>query len=57
MVAVRPKASAEGMESFVALRYEIPEAARMLRMSRAQLYNRISEGAIRPQSTAQNAAA
>ena len=31
------------------LRFEIPEAARILRMSRAQLYNRIGEGSIRPQ--------
>jgi hypothetical protein len=32
-----------------ALRYSIAEAARILRMSRAQLYHRIREGAIRPQ--------
>lgn len=32
-----------------ALRFEIPEAARMLRMSRAQLYIRIQEGCIKPQ--------
>jgi hypothetical protein len=31
-----------------ALRFNISEAARMLRMSRAQLYNRIGEGAIQP---------
>lgn len=32
-----------------ALRFDIAEAAEILRMSRAQLYNRICEGAIRPQ--------
>lgn len=32
-----------------ALRFEIPEASRILRMSRAQLYHRIGEGAIRIQ--------
>ena len=32
-----------------ALRFEVPEAAQILRMSRAQLYNRIHEGSIRPQ--------
>jgi hypothetical protein len=31
------------------LRFGIAEAAQMLRMSRAQLYVRISDGAIRPQ--------
>lgn len=32
-----------------ALRFEVSEAARILRMSRAQLYNRIHEGALKPQ--------
>ena len=32
-----------------ALRFEITEAARILRMSRAQLYNRINDGALTPQ--------
>jgi len=32
-----------------ALRFEIPEAAAILRMSRAQLYNRIQSGTIKPQ--------
>ena len=32
-----------------ALRFEIPEAAQILRMSRAQLYNRIQQGSINPQ--------
>jgi excisionase family DNA binding protein len=31
------------------LRFEIREAAEILRMSRAQLYNRISDGAIKSQ--------
>jgi len=31
------------------LRFEMPEAARILRMSRARLYTRVREGAIRPQ--------
>ena len=31
------------------LRFEVIEAARILRMSRAQLYNRMQEGSIRPQ--------
>lgn len=32
-----------------ALRFEITEAAQILRMSRAQLYNRIHDGALTPQ--------
>ena len=32
-----------------ALRFEVFEAAQILRMSRAQLYHRIQEGAITPQ--------
>jgi Helix-turn-helix domain len=35
--------------SLPALRFEVYEAARILRMSRAQLYNRIHEGCIKPQ--------
>jgi excisionase family DNA binding protein len=31
------------------LRFDIAEAAQILRMSRAQLYNRINEGSITPQ--------
>jgi excisionase family DNA binding protein len=31
------------------IRFSIPEAASLLRMSRAQLYNRINDGAIKPQ--------
>jgi|HubBroStandDraft_3_1064219.scaffolds.fasta_scaffold110426_1 hypothetical protein len=32
-----------------ALRFEIIEAARILRMSRSQIYTRIQEGSIKPQ--------
>ena len=32
-----------------ALRFEMPEAARILRMSRARLYTLVREGAIKPQ--------
>jgi hypothetical protein len=32
-----------------ALRFEVSEAAQILRMSRAQLYNRINDGSLRPQ--------
>jgi excisionase family DNA binding protein len=32
-----------------ALRFEISEAAQILRVSRAQLYNRIHDGTIKPQ--------
>jgi excisionase family DNA binding protein len=35
--------------SLPALRFEMYEAARILRMSRAQLYNRIHEGSIKRQ--------
>jgi hypothetical protein len=34
--------------TLVPLRFEIREAAQILRMSRAQLYNRINDGAIKP---------
>jgi excisionase family DNA binding protein len=32
-----------------ALRFEVSEAAQILRMSRAQLYNRIHDGSLKPQ--------
>jgi hypothetical protein len=32
-----------------ALRFEVCEAAQILRMSRAQLYNRIHDGTLKPQ--------
>jgi hypothetical protein len=31
------------------LRFEVTEAAQILRMSRAQLYNRIHDGSLKPQ--------
>ena len=31
------------------LRFEVPEAAQILRMSRAQVYNRIQDGSLKPQ--------
>jgi excisionase family DNA binding protein len=31
------------------LRFEVSEAAQILRMSRAQLYNRIQDGSLKPQ--------
>ena len=45
------KEKAESVSEIVvpALRFGVTEAARMLRMSRAQLYNRISDGALKPQ--------
>jgi hypothetical protein len=36
-------------EPLPALRFAVPEAARILRISRAQIYNRIQEGVLRPQ--------
>ena len=35
--------------SVVPLRFAVAEAAQLLRMSRAQLYNRINDGSIKPQ--------
>ena len=45
------KEKAESVSEIIvpALRFGVTEAARMLRMSRAQLYNRISDGALKPQ--------
>jgi predicted DNA-binding transcriptional regulator AlpA len=44
------KASAENVApALPSLRFEIPEAAQILRMSRAQLYNRIQDGSLKPQ--------
>ena len=40
---------AQGQVLVPALRFGVVEAARMLRMSRAQLYNRIHDGALKPQ--------
>jgi excisionase family DNA binding protein len=36
-------------DALPALRFEIDEAAQILRMSRGQLYHRIQDGSIRPQ--------
>ena len=45
------KEKAESVSEIIvpALRFGVTEAARMLRMSRAQVYNRISDGALKPQ--------
>ena len=44
------KSSAEAPKvELPSLRFEITEAAQILRMSRAQLYNRIHDGALTPQ--------
>lgn len=46
---MRPQCnSIQGDASLLPLRFEIREAARILRMSRAQLYNRINDGALKP---------
>jgi hypothetical protein len=51
--SVRPPQKRNAMEQLISplpvLRFEISEASRILRMSRAQLYHRIGEGAIRIQ--------
>ncbi len=47
-----PRRECESDPRFVSLpqlRFEVAEAARILRISRAQLYNRIQEGLLRPQ--------
>jgi hypothetical protein len=50
---VRPPHKRNAMEQLISplpvLRFEISEASRILRMSRAQLYHRIGEGVIRIQ--------
>ena len=35
--------------ALLSLRFEVSEAAEILRMSRAQLYNRIQDGSLKPQ--------
>ena len=47
--SARRSTDAISANSLPALRFEVFEAAQILRMSRAQLYNRIHEGSIRPQ--------
>ena len=49
MVATRRRPTHPVPNPFPALRFEVSEAAAMLRMSRAQIYIRIQQGAIRPQ--------
>jgi hypothetical protein len=45
-----PKPPAENpTPALPSLRFEVPEAAQILRMSRAQLYNRIQDGSLKPQ--------
>jgi hypothetical protein len=43
-----PSPSSPAISAFP-LRFAVAEAAQILRMSRAQLYNRINDGAIKPQ--------
>jgi excisionase family DNA binding protein len=43
------KGFADTRDTLPALRFEVSEAAQILRMSRAQLYNRIHDGSISPQ--------
>jgi hypothetical protein len=49
MVAAERHLSGNTVSTLPALRFEISEATHILRMSRAQLYNRIGEGAIQVQ--------
>jgi hypothetical protein len=49
MVAAERRDAENTVSALPALRFEILEASRILRMSRAQLYHRIGEGAIRIQ--------
>jgi hypothetical protein len=49
MVAAERHLPGSAVSALPALRFEISEAAHILRMSRAQLYNRIGEGAIQIQ--------
>jgi excisionase family DNA binding protein len=39
----------ETVTALPSLRFEVSEAAQILRMSRAQLYNRIHDGSLKPQ--------
>jgi excisionase family DNA binding protein len=46
----RPKPPAESVgPALPSLRFEVSEAAQILRMSRAQIYNRIQDGSLKPQ--------
>lgn len=48
-VATERRVAENSVSALPALRFAISEASRILRMSRAQLYHRIGEGAIRIQ--------
>jgi excisionase family DNA binding protein len=48
MRALKP-AIETALPALPSLRFEVSEAAQILRMSRAQLYNRIHDGSLKPQ--------
>jgi hypothetical protein len=48
MPALKPRAETAA-PALPSLRFEVSEAAQILRMSRAQLYNRIQDGSLKPQ--------
>jgi excisionase family DNA binding protein len=48
MPAPKPRVEIEA-PTLPSLRFEVTEAAQILRMSRAQLYNRIHDGSLKPQ--------
>ena len=48
MSPVKPAVESQ-VTALPSLRFEVSEAAHILRMSRAQLYNRIHEGSLKPQ--------
>jgi excisionase family DNA binding protein len=48
MHAAKPRAETV-VPALPSLRFEVSEAAQILRMSRAQLYNRIHDGTLKPQ--------
>jgi len=47
--AVAAPVAAAAPTALPALRFEVPEAAQILRMSRTQVYNRIGEGTLQAQ--------
>jgi excisionase family DNA binding protein len=48
MHAAKPRVET-AVPAMPSLRFEVSEAAQILRMSRAQLYNRIHDGSLKPQ--------
>ena len=48
MPTMKPRVDTAG-PALPLLRFEVSEAAQILRMSRAQLYNRIHDGSLKPQ--------